>query len=179
MSRIGKLPIQVPKGVKASRDEEVLTVEGPKGKLTYKIPGVVDLVLGENTIDVKRDSNQRIERSLHGLVRALVANMVHGVNVGFQKSLEISGVGYRAEVSGNVLKLIVGYSEPIEYAIPKGIDIKVDKQINILVSGVNKEQVGRVSSEIRKIRKPEPYKGKGIKYAGEQIKRKVGKSAAK
>ena len=179
MSRIGKLPIQVPKGVKASRDEEVLTVEGPKGKLTYKIPGVVDLVLGENTIDVKRDSNQRIERSLHGLVRALVANMVHGVNVGFQKSLEISGVGYRAEISGNVLKLIVGYSEPIEYAIPKGIDIKVDKQINILVSGVNKEQVGRVSSEIRKIRKPEPYKGKGIKYAGEQIKRKVGKSAAK
>jgi large subunit ribosomal protein L6 len=179
MSRIGKLPIQVPKGVKINRDEEVLTVEGPKGKLTYKIPGVIDLVLGENTIEVKRGSNQRIERSLHGLVRALVANMVHGVNVGFQKSLEISGVGYRAEVSGKVLKLVVGYSAPIEYAIPNGIDIKVDKQINILVSGVNKEQVGRVSSEIRKIRKPEPYKGKGIRYVGEVIKRKVGKSAAK
>jgi large subunit ribosomal protein L6 len=179
MSRIGKLPIQVPKGVKVSRQEEVLTVEGPKGKLAYKIPGVIDLELGDNTIDVKRGSNQRNERSLHGLVRALVANMVHGVNVGFQKSLEISGVGYRAEVSGNVLKLIVGYSTPIEYAIPNGINIKVDKQVNILVSGVDKEQVGRVSSEIRKIKKPEPYKGKGIKYVGEQIKRKVGKSAAK
>jgi large subunit ribosomal protein L6 len=179
MSRIGKLPIQVPKGVKVSRNGEMLTVEGPKGKLTYKIPGVIDLVLGENTIDVKRDSNQRIERSLHGLVRALVANMVNGVNTGFQKSLEISGVGYRAEVSGKVLKLIVGYSAPIEYPIPNGIDINVDKQINILVSGINKEQVGRVSSEIRKIRGPEPYKGKGIKYAGEEIKRKVGKSAAK
>jgi large subunit ribosomal protein L6 len=179
MSRIGKLPIQVPKGVKVSRNEEVLTVEGPKGKLTYKIPGVIDLVLGEHTIDVKRGSNQRTERSLHGLVRALVANMVHGVNAGFQKSLEISGVGYRAEVSGKVLKLVVGYSEPIEYPIPSGIDIKVDKQINILVSGINKEQVGRVSSEIRKVKKPEPYKGKGIKYTGEMIKRKVGKSAAK
>ena len=179
MSRIGKLPIQVPKGVKVSRHEEVLTVEGPKGKLTYKIPGVIDLVLGEHTIDVKRGSNQRTERSLHGLVRALVANMVHGVNVGFQKSLEISGVGYRAEVSGNVLKLIVGYSAPIEYAIPKGIDVKIDKQVNILISGIDKEQVGRVSSEIRMVRKPEPYKGKGIKYVGEQIRRKVGKSAAK
>jgi large subunit ribosomal protein L6 len=179
MSRIGKLPIQVPEGVKVSLHEEVLTVEGPKGKLTYKVPGAIDLVLGENAISVARSSNQRTERSLHGLVRALVANMVHGVNTGFQRSLEISGVGYRAEVSGKTLKLIVGYSAPMEYPIPPDIDISVDKQINIVVSGIDKEKVGRVSSEIRKVRGPEPYKGKGIKYAGETIKRKVGKSAAK
>ncbi len=179
MSRIGKLPILVPKGVKVVQKEKVLTLEGPKGKLTYKIPDAIDLVLGNETIEVKRDSDQRTARSLHGLVRALVANMVHGVHVGFQKSLEISGVGYRAEVSGNVLRLVVGYSAPIEYAIPKGVDVKVDKQVNILVSGADKEQVGRVCAEIRKIKSPEPYKGKGIKYVGEHIKRKVGKSATK
>lgn len=179
MSRIGKMPVQIPKGVKVSRENELFTVEGPKGKLTYQVPGLIDLVLSEQTIEVKRRSDQRQDRSLHGLVRTLVANMVNGVSVGFQRGLEISGVGYRAEVTGKVLKLIVGYSAPIEYHIPEGIDIKVEKLVGIMVSGIDKQKVGRVASEIRGIKKPEPYKGKGIKYAGEVIKRKVGKSAAK
>ncbi|MHB8828246.1 MAG: 50S ribosomal protein L6 [Syntrophales bacterium] len=179
MSRIGKMPVQIPKGVKITRDNELLAVEGPKGKLTYQVPGLIDLVLGEQTLEVKRRSDQRQDRSLHGLVRTLIANMVSGVSVGFQRGLEISGVGYRAEVIGNVLKLIVGYSAPVEYAIPEGIDIKVEKLVGITVSGIDKQQVGKVASEIRGIKKPEPYKGKGIKYTGEEIKRKVGKSAAK
>ncbi len=179
MSRIGKMPVQIPKGVKITRDNELLAVEGPKGKLTYQVPGLIDLVLGEQTLEVKRRSDQRQDRSLHGLVRTLIANMVSGVSVGFQRGLEISGVGYRAEVTGNVLKLIVGYSAPVEYAIPEGIDIKVEKLVGITVSGIDKQQVGKVASEIRGIKKPEPYKGKGIKYTGEEIKRKVGKSAAK
>lgn len=179
MSRIGKMPVQIPKGVKISRENELLAVEGPKGKLTYQVPGLIDVVLTEETIEVKRRSEQRDDRSLHGLVRTLIANMVQGVSVGFQRGLEISGVGYRAEVIGKVLKLIVGYSAPVEYAIPAGIDIKVEKLVGIMVSGIDKQLVGRVASEIRGIKKPEPYKGKGIKYAGEEIKRKVGKSAAK
>lgn len=179
MSRIGKMPVQIPNGVKVSRENQLVTVEGPKGKLTYQVPGLIDLVLSEQTIEVKRRSDQREDRSLHGLVRTLVANMVSGVSVGFQRGLEISGVGYRAEVTGKVLKLIVGYSAPIEYHIPEGIDIKVEKLVGIMVSGIDKQKVGRVASEIRGIKKPEPYKGKGIKYAGEVIKRKVGKSAAK
>jgi len=179
MSRIGKMPVQIPKGVKVTRDNELLAVEGPKGKLTYQVPGLIELVLGEQTLEVKRKSDQRQDRSLHGLVRTLIANMVSGVSVGFQRGLEISGVGYRAEVTGNVLKLIVGYSAPVEYAIPEGIDIKVEKLVGITVSGIDKQQVGKVAAEIRGIKKPEPYKGKGIKYTGEEIKRKVGKSAAK
>ncbi|MBW6484721.1 MAG: 50S ribosomal protein L6 [Syntrophobacterales bacterium] len=179
MSRIGKMAVQIPQGVKISRENELLAVEGPKGKLTYQVPGLIDVVLNEQTIEVKRRSDLRQDRSLHGLVRTLIANMVSGVSVGFQKGLEISGVGYRAEVTGKVLKLIVGYSAPVEYQIPEGIDIKVEKLVAIMVSGIDKQQVGRVASEIRGIKKPEPYKGKGIKYAGEEIKRKVGKSAAK
>ncbi|MCK9362740.1 MAG: 50S ribosomal protein L6 [Syntrophales bacterium] len=179
MSRIGKMAVQIPQGVKISRENELLAVEGPKGKLTYQVPGLIDVVLNEQTIEVKRRSDLRQDRSLHGLVRTLIANMVSGVSVGFQKGLEISGVGYRAEVTGKVLKLIVGYSAPVEYHIPEGIDIKVEKLVAIMVSGIDKQQVGRVASEIRGIKKPEPYKGKGIKYAGEEIKRKVGKSAAK
>jgi len=179
MSRIGKMAVQIPKGVKISRENELLAVEGPKGKLTYQVPGLIDVVVNDQTIEVKRRSDLRQDRSLHGLVRTLIANMVSGVSVGFQKGLEISGVGYRAEVTGNVLKLIVGYSAPVEYQIPEGIDIKVEKLVGIMVSGIDKQQVGKVASEIRGIKKPEPYKGKGIKYAGEEIKRKVGKSAAK
>jgi large subunit ribosomal protein L6 len=179
MSRIGKMPVQIPKGVKISLENELFAVEGPKGKLAYKVPGLIDVVIGEQTVEIKRRTDQRVDRSLHGLVRTLIANMVNGVSVGFQRTLEISGVGYRAEVIDKVLKLIVGYSAPVEYVIPPGIDIKVDKLVTVLVSGIDKQQVGKVASEIRGIKKPEPYKGKGIKYAGEEIKRKVGKSAAK
>jgi large subunit ribosomal protein L6 len=141
-----------------------------------EVPGGVDVVLGDRVVEVTRPSDGRIERSLHGLVRTLVANMVKGVSSGFEKSLEISGVGYRAEVGGNTLKLVIGFSAPVEYSIPEGVHIKVDKLVNILVSGIDKQLVGRVAAEIRSLKKPEPYKGKGIKYLGEKIRRKVGKS---
>lgn len=179
MSRIGKMPVRIPGGVKITRENNLLKVEGPKGFLTYEVPALVDVVLEDGAVQINRRSDLRQDRSMHGLVRTLVANMVNGVSAGFQKNLEISGVGYRAEVINRVLKLIVGYSAPVEYSIPEGIDVKVDKLVNISISGINKEHVGRVASEIRKIKKPEPYKGKGIKYAGEVITRKVGKSAAK
>ena len=176
MSRIGRIPVEIPAGVKVSRDHSVIRVEGPKGKLSLEVPGRVDVILGDRVVEVKRPSDGRIERSLHGLVRTLVANMVKGVSIGFEKSLEISGVGYRAEVGGSTLKLIIGFSAPVEYPIPEGVHIKVDKLVNILVSGIDKQMVGRVAAEIRSLKKPEPYKGKGIKYLGEQIRRKVGKS---
>lgn len=176
MSRIGKIPVEIPAGVKVSRDHSVIRVEGPKGKLSLKVPDGIDVILGDRAVEVTRPSDGRIERSLHGLVRTLVANMVKGVSSGFEKSLEISGVGYRAEVGGSTLKLVIGFSAPVEYPIPEGIHIKVDKLVNILVSGIDKQLVGRVAAEIRSLKKPEPYKGKGIKYLGEKIRRKVGKS---
>ena len=176
MSRIGKIPVEIPTGVKIRREQSMITVEGPKGKLSLKVPKGIDVVLEDRAIAVTRPSDGRMDRSFHGLVRTLVANMVKGVSVGFEKKLEISGVGYRAEVAGQMLKLIIGFSAPLEYPIPKGIEIKVDKLINIAVSGIDKQLVGRVAAEIRSLKKPEPYKGKGIKYVGEQIRRKVGKS---
>jgi large subunit ribosomal protein L6 len=176
MSRIGKIPVEIPTGVKISQDHSIIKVEGPKGKLSMEVPKGIDIILGDRTVEVKRPSDERRDRSYHGLVRTLVANMVRGVNTGFEKSLEIAGVGYRAEVIGHSLKLVVGFSAPVEYQIPEGIQIKVDKQINIAISGIDKQLVGRVAAEIRSLKKPEPYKGKGIKYAGEQIRRKVGKS---
>lgn len=176
MSRIGKIPVEIPAGVKVSRDHSVLMAEGPKGKLSLDVPGGVDVILGDRVVEVRRPSDGRVERSLHGLVRTLVANMVKGVSSGFEKNLEISGVGYRAEVVGSTLKLVIGFSAPVEYPIPEGVQIKVDKLINIQVSGIDKQLVGRVAAEIRSLKKPEPYKGKGIKYLGEQIRRKVGKS---
>ncbi len=176
MSRIGKIPVEIPAGVKISQDHAIVRVEGPKGKLAMEIPKGVDVILGERAVEIKRPSDGRKERSYHGLVRTLIANMVKGVSSGFEKSLEVAGVGYRAEVAGKNLKLIIGFSAPVEYAIPDGIQIKVDKQVNIQVSGIDKQLVGRVAAEIRSLKKPEPYKGKGIKYVGEQIRRKVGKS---
>lgn len=176
MSRIGRIPVEIPAGVKISQDHAIVRVEGPKGKLTMQVPKGVDVILGERAVEVKRPNDGRKERSYHGLVRTLIANMVKGVSSGFEKSLEVAGVGFRAEVAGKNLKLIIGFSAPIAYAIPDGIQIKVDKQVNILVSGIDKQLVGRVAAEIRSLKKPEPYKGKGIKYVGEQIRRKVGKS---
>ena len=176
MSRIGKIPVEIPAGVKISRDQSVIMVEGPKGKLSLEVPTGVDVILGDRVVEVKRLTDGRIDRSRHGLVRTLKANMVKGVSSGFDKSLEISGVGYRAEVGGSTLKLVIGFSAPVEYPIPEGIHIRVDKLVNIVVSGIDKQLVGRVAAEIRSLKKPEPYKGKGIKYLGEQIRRKVGKS---
>jgi large subunit ribosomal protein L6 len=176
MSRIGKKPIALPKGVKVTQDSNVIKVEGPKGTLTMGIPGNIEIAIEKETILVKRPSDAREDRSVHGLARTLLANMITGVSTGFEKGLEISGVGYRAEVTGTNLKMVLGYSNPVEYKIPKGIAVKVDKLVNIMVSGIDKQLVGRAAAEIRALRKPEPYKGKGIKYAGEHIRRKVGKS---
>ncbi len=177
MSRIGKKPIVIPPGVKISQANKVVKVEGPLGALTREVPGDLEVVAESGVVTVKRLSESRQARSLHGLVRTLVANMVTGVSAGFQKTLEISGVGYRAEVAGDSLKLFLGFSRPVEYKIPKGISVKIDKQVSMAFSGIDKEFVGRVAAEIRALKKPEPYKGKGIKYLGERIRRKVGKSA--
>lgn len=176
MSRIGKKPILMPAGVKITQNNENLSVQGPKGTLSLKIPQGVEVALEDKAIVVNKTSDDRSARSYHGLVRTLVENMVTGVSAGFEKKLEISGVGYRAEASSDSLKLVIGYSSPLEYILPEGIAVKVDKLVNIVVSGIDKQLVGRVASEIRALRKPEPYKGKGIRYAGEQIRRKVGKS---
>jgi large subunit ribosomal protein L6 len=145
--------------------------------LSTKLQEGIVLTIGDGSMVVERKSDELSARSYHGLARTLIGNMVNGVSAGFEKKLEISGVGYRAELSENSLKFILGFSSPVQYDIPKGIDIKVDKQVNIVVSGIDKELVGRVASEIRALKKPEPYKGKGIKYADEYIKRKAGKSA--
>ena len=177
MSRIGKKPISFSKNVKISQGADIVKVEGPKGTLSSKLPEGITIAIGEGSLAVERKSDEIIARSYHGLTRALIENMVKGVSTGFEKKLEISGVGYRAELADKSLKFILGFSSPVQYDIPKGIDVKVDKQVNITVSGIDKELVGRVASEIRAFRKPEPYKGKGIKYVDEYIKRKAGKSA--
>ena len=177
MSRIGKKPITLPKNVKISQSDGIVKVEGPKGTLSSKLPDGITMVVSDNNLSIERKSEERLVRSYHGLARTLINNMVTGVSTGFEKGLEISGVGYRAEVAGSTLKMVLGFSSPIEYSIPKGIEVKVDKQVNLVVSGINKELVGRVASEIRSLKKPEPYKGKGIKYVGEYIRRKAGKSA--
>jgi large subunit ribosomal protein L6 len=176
MSRIGKKPISIPEGVQISQEKSTVKVHGPKGILSMDIPSGVEVTAHNGTIEVKAISENRKERSYHGLVRTLIANMITGVSVGFQKSLELSGIGYRAERSEDILKLVLGYSSPVEYKIPKGIDLKIDKQVNIAVIGIDKQLVGKVAAEIRSLKKPEPYKGKGIRYAGEKVRRKVGKS---
>jgi large subunit ribosomal protein L6 len=177
MSRIGRKPIEIPEGVKITLDGSEIVAEGPKGTLSREIPTEVGVTVDNSTIVVNRLSENKRGRSFHGLVRTLIANMVTGVSQGFNKALEISGVGYRAEIQDDILRLFVGFSKPFEYKIPEGVSLKVDRQVNMVVSGIDKEFVGRVAAEIRSVRKPEPYKGKGIRYAGEKIRRKVGKSA--
>lgn len=176
MSRIGKKPIAIPERVKISQDKSTIKVDGPKGTLSMEIPYGIEVKIEQMAAEVKTLTESRKTNSYHGLVRTLVANMVTGVSVGFQKSLELSGIGYRAEKSNDILRLVLGYSSPLEYKIPQGIDVKVDKLVNIVVSGIDKQLVGRVAAEIRELKKPEPYKGKGIRYAGEKVRRKVGKS---
>lgn len=178
MSRIGKKPIVLPANVKVTRKNTEIVVEGPKGNLSLRLPGEIDLTQEAGSIVLKKLVDNRRGRSLFGLTRTLVQNMVTGVSEGFQKNLEISGVGYRAELAGSdLLKLYLGYSTPLEYRLPKGISAKIEKQTNVTLTGIDKELVGRVAAEIRSLKKPEPYKGKGIKYAGEKVRRKVGKSA--
>jgi large subunit ribosomal protein L6 len=179
MSRIGRKPVEIPSGVKLEAKDGLITVEGPKGKLTQDYKPNVTFKLDGSQVIVDRVDETKVSRSYHGLYRNLVQNMVLGVTTGFSKELQINGVGYRAEVKGQSLLLNLGYSTQFEYIIPEGINIAVEANTKVTVSGIRKDQVGQVAAEIRSIRPPEPYKGKGVKYADEQIRRKVGKSGVK
>ena len=179
MSRIGRMPIAIPEGVTFKAEGNVVFVKGPKGELSRELhPDMIIEVEGQ-TVHVKRPSETKQHKSLHGLTRTLVSNMVIGVTQGFTKTLEIAGVGYRAVKSGNKLALTLGFSHPVELDPPQGITIDVPAPNKIIVSGINKETVGAIAAKIRGYREPEPYKGKGIKYAGEVVRRKVGKAGGK
>lgn len=179
MSRIGKLPVVIPSGVNIDINSNEITVKGPKGQLSRILHPDMIIEIDEKELTVKRPSDKKEHRSLHGLTRALINNMVIGVNNGFEKRLEINGVGYRAQKQGKKLTLNLGYSHPIEMIDPEGIETVVEGNNKIVISGIDKEQVGKHAANIRKKREPEPYKGKGIKYADEIIKRKEGKTGAK
>ena len=179
MSRIGKIPVKVPKGVKVSFAGEVMTVEGPKGKLTQKYHPVISFEDKGEEIIVSRANEEKQTKAFHGLYRNLLNNMVTGVSAGFTKTLVITGVGYRAEVQGKLLSMSLGYSTDIFVGIPEGITVSADAGGKVTVSGIDKQRVGEFASQIRKLREPEPYKGKGIRYEDEKIKRKVGKSGVK
>jgi large subunit ribosomal protein L6 len=178
MSRIGKAPIAVPQGVEVKQAGSAVEVKGPKGMLLQRIPTGISLEIGAGVVHVKRKGDAKTVRSLHGLIRTLIANMVQGVTKGFEKELEIVGIGYRANVQGKNLQLNLGYSHPVLYPIPQGIELAVEKQTRITVKGIDKQKVGQVAAEIRGFKKPEPYKGKGIRYIGEQVRRKAGKAKA-
>lgn len=177
MSRTGKKSISIPDKVKVNLKGNVIATEGPLGKEEVTVHPMTDVIIEGKTIQVTRKNDSPEVRSLHGLMRALIDNAVNGVAVGFKRNLEINGVGYRAEVKGEILKLTLGFSHIVDFGIPKGIKIAVTDQTKLSISGSNKETVGRVAAEIRKFRPPEPYKGKGIKYSDETIIRKVGKAA--
>jgi len=176
MSRIGKQPIAIPEGVKITLEGSDLSIKGSKGELTHTIPDGIRLRIEDGQVFVERQGDTKKVRSLHGLTRTLVANMVTGVTTGFEKRLEIVGVGYRASLQGNNLQLNLGYSHPVLYPVPDGIEIALEDPTKIAVRGISKQKVGQTAAEIRGFRKPEPYKGKGIRYFGEQIRRKAGKS---
>ncbi len=179
MSRIGKRPITVPNKVTVTIDGSHVAVKGPKGELARVLPALVSVEQEGETILVKRRDESRSARQMHGLSRTLVANMVEGVSQGFQRRLEIQGVGYRAQVQGRNLTLNVGYSHPVNIEPPEGVQIAVENNTNVIVSGYNKEEVGNTAAKIRAVRPPEPYKGKGIRYAGEAVRRKAGKTGKK
>jgi len=178
MSRIGKLPIPIPPEVKASLANQVIQVKGPKGQLERQIPSGVQVRIQDNQILVERPDDSRPAKSIQGLTRTLLSNMVIGVSQGFEKKLQIVGVGYRAERQDKGLVLTLGFSHPIRYPLPLGIDVTVEKQVGLTVKGIDKELVGAVAAKIRSFRPPEPYKGKGIRYDGEYVRRKVGKAKA-
>jgi len=175
MSRIGKKPIALQKATVEIKGDHIV-VKGPNGQLERDIPQLISVVVEDDQIQVKRENDSKQARSLHGLVRSLVANMVEGVSNGYTKTLELVGVGYRASVAGNTLTLNVGLSHTVDFVAPEGITFEVEKNTTVRVKGIDKELVGNLSANIRAIRKPEPYKGKGIKYAGEVIRRKAGKA---
>ena len=178
MSRLGKKPLSVPKDVKITVNDNKVLVEGPKGKLNYGLPNRINVEVNEDQLLVKRAGDSKLDKSLHGLARALIANMIKGVTDGYGKDLEIIGVGFKAQVQGNKLNMQLGFSHPVNYAIPEGIKIETPKPTQIFIRGIDKEKVGKVAAEIRSVYPPEPYKGKGVRYVGEYIKKKVGKAQA-
>lgn len=177
MSRIGRLPVEIPKGVDAKIEGSRITVKGAKGSLDLDVHSDMAVVLEDGQIRVERPSDQKDHRALHGLTRSLIANMVTGVTDGFTKTLEIVGVGYRAEAKGKSLTLNVGFSHPVNYNPVEGVELSCPNQTTVVVSGIDKQKVGQAAAEIRGFRPPEPYKGKGIRYQGEHVRRKAGKTA--
>ncbi|MFV0633561.1 50S ribosomal protein L6 [Demequina sp.] len=176
MSRIGKYPVSIPSGVDVTIEGDLVTVKGPKGSLTHTVASPITVEKGDEGIAVKRPNDERVAKSLHGLTRTLIANMVEGVTNGYEKKLEIVGTGYRVALKGSELEFALGFSHPVIIAPPTGITFAVESPTKFSVSGIDKQQVGEVAANIRKIRKPEPYKGKGVRYAGEQVRRKAGKT---
>ena len=179
MSRIGKKPIPVPSGVKVRVADGVVFAEGPKGKVSQSIVAGIGVEANDNQLLVTRKDDERETRARHGLMRALLANAVAGVSQGFSKSLDVVGVGYRAEVKGKQLQMALGYSHPVVFAIPQGVDVAVEKNNRITVSGADRQQVGQVAAEIRNLRPPDIYKGKGVRYSDERLRLKVGKAGSK
>jgi large subunit ribosomal protein L6 len=179
MSRIGKKPVTVPQGVTLDLKGNEVAVKGPKGELRRRLHPEMQLALANGVLTVSRPSEEKKHKALHGLTRTLVQNMVDGVSKGFSRTLEIQGVGYKAEVKPYGVNLIVGFSHPVKYEAPKGIKISVENNTVVKIEGADKEAVGQVASELRAVRPPEPYKGKGIRYQGEQVRRKAGKTGAK
>ncbi|WP_072312789.1 50S ribosomal protein L6 [Agrococcus sp. Marseille-P2731] len=176
MSRIGRLPIDIPSGVDISVNDDVVTVKGPKGELTTRIAKPIQVEVADGQVQVTRPDDERESRSLHGLTRTLIANDIVGVTDGYSKSLEVVGTGYRVAAKGTGLEFALGYSHPINVEPPAGITFVVEGNNKVTVSGISKQAVGEVAANLRKLRKPEPYKGKGVRYAGEQIRRKAGKA---
>ncbi|MFZ5641733.1 MAG: 50S ribosomal protein L6 [Bacillota bacterium] len=179
MSRIGRQPITIPQGVEVKIDGNLVTVKGPKGQLARELHRDMQVVVEDNVMRIERPTDNKLHRSLHGLTRTLVNNMVEGVTKGFEKALELTGVGYRATKQGKKLVLSVGYSHPVEMEPKDGLEIEVPAPTKVIVKGIDKEAVGAFAANVRSVREPEPYKGKGIKYEGERIRRKVGKTGAK
>jgi large subunit ribosomal protein L6 len=179
MSRIGRKPVPVPNGVTVTVNGPAITVKGPRGELSRKLHPEMQVKVENGTVTVERPSDEDRHRALHGLTRSLIANMVEGVTQGYKKQLEITGVGYKAEVKPFGLQLALGYSHPVEYRAPAGIKLSAPQPIVVVIEGADKEKVGQVAAEIRALRKPEPYKGKGVRYQGEQIRRKAGKAGGK
>ena len=179
MSRVGKLPIAIPEGVTVTLDGDRVAVSGPKGALSRRIPAGITVTVDDATARVTTERPEPRYRALHGLTRALLMNMVHGVTQGFVKTLEIQGVGYKAEARPYGLRLVVGLSHPVEFRAPDGITCSVEGNVTVKVQGIDKELVGQVAADIRRVRPPEPYKGKGIRYQGERVRRKAGKTGAK
>jgi len=178
MSRIGKKPVDLPSGVKAAVANNIITVEGAKGKLTYNIPPRFKVEVKDNKVSVTRPSEEKQDKATHGLIRSLINNMAIGVSAGYKKELEITGVGFKAAVQGKVLNIQLSYTHPINFDIPEGITIETPKPTNIVIKGIDKTRVGEVAAKLRDFYRPEPYKGKGIRYNDEHVRRKAGKAVA-